>query len=299
MANEITTYGAVGAREDLADVIANISPTDAWFTSNSGSATATQRYHEWQTDVLKTPAANAVAEGADATNDSFTASARTGNYCQIIRATFTVTDTVEATTYAGRKSEIGYETEKKLKELAMDTEYALLINAASASASAGSARTLKGVLGWLTTNTAASAASATPSASEAKLNDILQAMWAVGGKPSALLVGGALKRVVSSFTGNNTKFNTMTSQGEVNAAVEVYRSDFGAVTVNLSTIISAAAPTKIIAFGDMGLWRKAWLRKPKVEKLARTGSATKYMIEEELTLEALNEKGTGLVHLAA
>jgi hypothetical protein len=123
-------------------------------------------------------------------------------------------------------------------------------------------------------------------------------MWAVGGKPSALLVGGALKRIISAFTGNNTRFNTMDSAGSVQAAVEVYRSDFGIVSVNLSTILSAAAPTKVIAFGDMGLWRKAWLRKPKVEKLARTGAATKFMIEEELTLEALNEKGTGVAQFA-
>lgn len=298
MANEITTYGVTGAREDLADIISNISPTDAWFTSNTGNVDAKQRYHEWQTDVLKTPAANAVAEGATASNDSYTASTRLGNYCQIMRATFTVTDTTEATTLAGRASEIGYEKAKKLKELAMDTEYALLINSAAASASAGSARTLKGVLGHVTSNTAASAASGTASACETKLNDILQAMWAVGGKPSALLVGGALKRVISSFTGNTTKFNTMTSQGEVNAAVEIYRSDFGAVTVNLSTIISAAAPTKVICFGDMALWRKAWLRKPKMEELARTGAARQFMVEQELTLEALNEKGTGIATFA-
>lgn len=298
MANEITTYAVAGAREDLADIISNISPTDAWFTSNTGNVDASQRFHEWQTDVLKTPGANAVAEATAATNDTYTASVRLGNYCQTMRATFSVSDTTEATTLAGRKTETAYETTKKLKELAMDTEYAMLVNASSASASAGSARTLKGVFGFIATNTAASAASSTASACETKLNDILQLIWAQGGKPQNLLVGGALKRIISAFTGNTTKFNTMSSEGAVQAAVEVYRSDFGAVAVNLSTIVSAALPTYVLVFGDMGLWRKAWLRKPKTEKLARTGNFTQYMIEQELTLEALNEKGSGIARFA-
>ena len=115
-----TTYLTTGNREDLADMISNISPTETWFTSNSGSVDAKQRYHEWQTDVLDTPAANAFGEGADATAVAVTATSRLGNYTQILRKTFMISDTQEVTNAAGRKSEIAYQTEKKIRSLAND-----------------------------------------------------------------------------------------------------------------------------------------------------------------------------------
>ncbi len=46
------TYTAIGMREDLSDVIYNISPTDTPFMSSIGKTKATAVYHEWQTDSL-------------------------------------------------------------------------------------------------------------------------------------------------------------------------------------------------------------------------------------------------------
>ena len=46
------TYTAIGQREDLSDVIYNISPTDTPFMSSIGKTKATAVYHEWQTDSL-------------------------------------------------------------------------------------------------------------------------------------------------------------------------------------------------------------------------------------------------------
>ncbi len=45
-------YEAIGAREDLSDVIYNISPTDTPIMSSIGKTKATGVYHEWQTDSL-------------------------------------------------------------------------------------------------------------------------------------------------------------------------------------------------------------------------------------------------------
>ena len=286
-----TTYLTTGAREDLVDMISNISPVETWFTSNTGNVDAKQRYHEWQTDALASPAANAQSEGADFTATAVAATTRLGNYTQILRKAFQISDTTEATTMAGRKSEVAYQTQKKLKELANDIEYALIINATAASASAGSARTAQGVLGFVTTNTTSGASAA--STVETTFNAALALIWAQGGKPATVVVGSAVKRIISGFTGNNTRFNTM-EDGKVQQAVSVYASDFGVLKVLPHYILNGTAPTKGIIFGDMGLWRKAWLRKPKTEELARTGAASNYMIECELTLESLNEKGHGV-----
>jgi hypothetical protein len=46
------TYTAIGQREDLSDIIYNISPTDTPLMSSIGKTKATAVYHEWQVDSL-------------------------------------------------------------------------------------------------------------------------------------------------------------------------------------------------------------------------------------------------------
>ena len=59
------TQSAVGIREDLSDVIYNISPTDTPFMSTVGKTKATAVYHEWQKDVLAAVnLSNAAVDGA-------------------------------------------------------------------------------------------------------------------------------------------------------------------------------------------------------------------------------------------
>ena len=56
--NTRTVYGAIGIREDLSNIIYNISPTDTPFLSGCGRETADNTFFEWQTDDLTTAAAN-------------------------------------------------------------------------------------------------------------------------------------------------------------------------------------------------------------------------------------------------
>lgn len=286
------TYTMIGMREDLTDVITNISPMETWVTTNTGNVNVTARYHEWQTDALAAAAANAQIEGDDATNVAITPTVRAGNYTQIVRKVFQVTDTADVVDKAGRESEISYQTQMKLKELARDIEYALVINSATASGASGTARTLKGVLGWIATNT--SSASATGlDITEALLNDNLQLIWAAGGKPKNVLVGAYNKRKISAFT-TNTR-NSEADAKKVTAAIDIYESDFGVLALRLHHQLNTTQAGTIIILGDMSLWKKGWLRKVKTEKLARTGASTKIMIEGELTLESRQEKGSGKI----
>ena len=79
------TYDSVGNREDLSDVITNISPTETPFISMvAGKGKADGVYHEWQTDALAAVnTANAVVEGHAAPGSTSAPTTRTGNYCQI------------------------------------------------------------------------------------------------------------------------------------------------------------------------------------------------------------------------
>ena len=48
--NAYETFDSADRREDLANVIYNISPTDTPFMSSIGTGSASSTLHEWQTD---------------------------------------------------------------------------------------------------------------------------------------------------------------------------------------------------------------------------------------------------------
>ena len=204
-----------------------------------------------------------------------------------------MSDTQEMVDKAGRDSEISYQTQKNLKELAKDIEYALLINSASASGASGTARQLKGVLGYITTNVTTGTGTGNEALTEDMLNDNLELIWAQGGVPSNILCGSFQKRAISGFT-SNTREIAAEEQKLVNS-VDIYQSDFGTISVRLHHQINTTAPGTLVVLGDMGLWVKAWLRPVKQEELARTGASRKFMIEAELTLEGRQEKGSGKI----
>jgi len=86
--NTYLRYTSIGVREDLANVIYDISPTDTPIMSSIGKAKATQTNHEWQTDALAAATtANALIEGDDAAASSLAPTTRIGNFTQIVGKT--------------------------------------------------------------------------------------------------------------------------------------------------------------------------------------------------------------------
>ena len=78
--NTVTTYQAIGNREDLSDMIYRIDPTDTPFMSGVDKEKASAVNHEWQTQALA-PASNANAqlEGDDPTANALVPTVRLGN----------------------------------------------------------------------------------------------------------------------------------------------------------------------------------------------------------------------------
>ena len=95
--NTYDTYDSIGEREDLSDVIYNISPTDTPFLSSASKSKSTAVLHEWQTDSLAAAVStNAVIEGDEATHDAMTATTRLSNSCQIMDKVVVITGVLEA-----------------------------------------------------------------------------------------------------------------------------------------------------------------------------------------------------------
>ena len=121
------TEDTKGKKEDLASFISMITRDETPFLSSIGTKKATSVYHEWQTDSLAAPVANAKAEGLDfSAADTPTSTTRLGNYSQILIKEIKISKTLDSVSKAGRNSEFAYQMKKKGTELKRDLEHALV-----------------------------------------------------------------------------------------------------------------------------------------------------------------------------
>lgn len=280
------TYDAVGNREDLSDVITNISPVDTPMFSRFGKVKARSTNHEWLTDSLANAAANARIEGADYSFTKPAARTRLGNYTQIFWTPVEVSDTQRAVDVAGIEDEFAYQMTKKLKEHARDIEYAL-VNGSGNSGASGTARELKGVLAWITTNVETGSGTGSEALTSTMFDNALQKAWEQGGMPDTCFTNGFQKRRISSFTAGNTR-NINADAKEVIVGVDVYDSDFGRIKI----VPDRFMPADQVVVLQTDLWKVAVLRPTKKVDVAKIGSSTRAVVETELTLEARNEKGS-------
>lgn len=286
------TYDAIGNREDLLDIITNISPTETPMFSAFGKTKAKATTHEWLTDSLAAATSNAQIEGDDYTFAARAVRTRLSNYTQIFFTPVEVSDTQRAVDTAGLEDEYAYQMAKALKEHVRDIEYAFASTANTGNSGAsGTARQLKGVMSWITSvNETGTASGSNESLTETMFNDALQDIWTNGGRPDTAYCNGKQKRAISAFTGGSTK-NINASEKELIAGIDVYDSDFGRIKIVADRYMNAAQ----IAIVQSDLWKTAVLRPTKHVDVAKVGSATRGVIETELTLESRNEAGSGKI----
>lgn len=302
--NTFATFGAVGNREELADVIYNIAPEETPFVSSIGKGKASSTFPEWQTDSLASAANNKVEQGNQAAVAATTPTKRVGNRTQISEKTFGVTGTQEVVDKAGRKSEVAYQKAKKMVELKRDIEFAAINNGTAVAPASGVAPQARGVAGWLMTNNSLGATGVAPNAdtnvaptdgtlrtfTEAMLKDVAQKCWEQGGDPSMLFVPGALRATVSGFTGAATKFDK-TEDKTLYATVEVYVGDFG----RYSIVNSRHQRARDVFLIDPKQFELLTLRAMKPTPLAKTGDAENYMINTEWTLKSKQDAASGAI----
>ena len=308
------SFQAVGNREDLSNLIFNISPTEVPFTAACKRTKVKATFHEWQTDSLADAAANAQVQGDDASRSTADPTVRLRNYTQILRKVPAVSETQMAIDTAGRDDELDYQVAKRSKEIRRDLEYAAVRNQASTSGAAGSAATMASVESWIATNKTsagqgtaqttpgyASGTVAAPTDSttagtvtEAMLKAIIAATWTAGGEPKTLMVGPLTKQKISgSFNGIATRYRDVPSgsQAQVISGVDLYVSDFGEHRL----VPNRFMRDRNILVLDMNYWALGELRGFSSQKLAKTGDSESRLIIGEYTLISRNEKASGKV----
>jgi hypothetical protein len=280
----LQTYQAIGNREDLLDIITDISPEETPMFTRFKKYKASAKYMEWQTDSLNSATSNSTIEGADFSFSRPGVRTRVGNYTQIFTNTYSVADSQEATDTAGVSSEVAYQASKAMKEHKRDIEYAL-INSTSSAGSSGAARTFDGVPEWISTNKTCGNSCAL---TETMYNTLLQDIWDEGGNPDVTYVNGWQKRKISGFSTENTRYISGEDKRLVNS-VSVYESDFGLQTIILDRYVT----TSILLALQEDLWGIGVFRPSKNVKVAKIADAERGAIVGEYTLVSKNEAGSG------
>jgi hypothetical protein len=308
------TFQGVGIREDLSDIIYDISPTDTPFLSMAKRGKATQTYHEWQTDALASAdGTNAVIEGNDAVVDTAVATVRLGNYTQIMDKVVSISGTYEAVNAAGRKSELSYQLTKRSRELKRDMESRLTSNYANTAGAAGAASQTASIEAWITTNTsrgtggsnggfAAGKVTAAGDASstnirtftEAMLKAVIKSAWDSGGEPKTIMTGSFNKQKASGFSGIATLYRDTAGSMKptsIMGAADIYVSDFGEHRIVPNRFNRDRSALVL----DMDYWSVDYLRSFTQSKLAKTGDSEKRQLLVEFSLCSKNEAASGVV----
>ena len=305
------TYTAIGQREDLSDVIYNISPTDTPLMSTIGKSKATAVLHEWQLDSLAAAGLNIAVEGATASDATMSPTTRVGNRCQISQKTIKISNTLQAVDKAGRKSEKAYQLAKGSAEIKRDMELTLLSNQVATNGNSSTARALGGLQAWLSTSysggtsgvagslgTTARTNGTNRTFTEAILQAVVKSVYAAGGNAKILMVTPAHKQTVSAFTGIAAQRYMAPSNAPTTiiGAADVYLSDFGTLSVVPSRFMNSVNSADDVAYVlDPDMAAIAYLRPFQTNELAVTGDNESTQLLAEFTLEVKNEAAHGII----
>ena len=309
-AHTFDSYDVKGIREDLENVIYDISPEETPFYSSLKKVKASNTYHEWQTDSLRSSAANAHIEGDDTVGEARTATTRLGNYTQIFKNSVIIPDTDEGLDKAGRAAEMAYQVLKIAKEQKLDIEKALFDNNKYEVGSATAARELAGCGAYVKSNVAniggsggANPTGAVPGNtartdgtatvfSQADFDTVMQGIWESGGNPDTVYLSAFQMNKALDFTGyNNQRSHIEATSKTVVKAVDIYVTPWGTVEFTPSRENRG----RDVWIMDSDMWAVGVLRPTKNTELAKTGDSTKRQVLTELTLISKNEAASGLV----
>jgi hypothetical protein len=307
------TFSSAGLREDLENVIYDISPTDTPFMSMGGRMDAIAVNHEWQTDALASAADNFNEEGATLTAAEPAATTRVGNICQISLKTTLVSGTLDAVSKAGRREELAYQMSKRSKELKRDMERAMVgVNQSKTAMAADSTvRKLGSLSSWVTTNASVGSGGTAAGAggngtartdgtartfTDALLKASILSAYDEGADIKYLMMAPSQKQTFSSFVGVGgasgvSNFNDVADQ-RIIGGMDVYVSDFGEMAV----VPNRFQRSRDVWLLDPEYYGVAYLRPFFQREVASTSDGEQRAIIAEYTLVCKNEKALGAVY---
>jgi hypothetical protein len=279
--------------EDVVDLITNVTYKSTPLISRIGEGLAMNTLHEWLIDEYDAAGDDAFIEASDATTTDLTAPGRPNNIVQMFRKVVVVSDTEVAIPHYGANDPFEYQVQKKLVGIARDMELAY-IQGTRASGSSGVARRSDGVIALITTNKTTVASGTTFVETELGLK--LQMVYNSGTDEEVdlILTSSYIKLIIDKFATSVTRYIDAEEFKQV-LRVDVYESSFGQHEIVMERNVPTGSANNGSIIGlDTSKFRNDYLinRRVALRPLAKTGSATKGMLEGESTIAALNEQSS-------
>lgn len=297
--NTLQTYQSNNNAEDVTDIVYNISPVDTPGFSMFKKGKAEATFTEWPIESLTAvDSANSNIEGDDATTDASTTPSRVGNYTQLQDKVAQVTTTQNAIHKYGVGNEFNKQKAKKSKELKRDMETTMFLNQARVVGAAGTAQKMRGIPSWYTTNDQRGATGAdgstTTAATDGTQRNFTEALFRqtlvtaitnANELPSVVMAGPANRANLSSqLSGNSTRFYEL-KDGQLNASISVYRSDYGP----LKFVMNRFQRERDMHFINPDYMELRYLEPLQYQDLARTGLSQRGQLWANWTISVLNE----------
>lgn len=306
MATMFKTYDQVGIKEDISELISNISPTKTPFSAGLKSESVNNTIFQWQEDSLASVnLTNAKPEGFDAVDSDMAPTVMRSQYTQILSKTVRISQTADVVATYGRAKETAYQVSKASAELKRDLEGIMIGQAQDAAAGAGgagiaaSARKMGSVFGKDIQGNAIIAAAVTvdktaaPAAlSEQDILDVNQKLYTAGSEANVIMVKPSDALLIAAFT-NSAGRNRVINDGvrTVVNAVDLYVSPYGEQKVIINRFIKADSALVY----DTANFKQVTLRPWTRELLAKTGDADRHMIVGEFSLKHVNYSASGAI----
>lgn len=244
---------AVSNREDLSNELAILAPEETPILSLCSKGKASATYSEWTVDSLAAPATTGISEGSDVTSfsDKFANRARLGNYIQLMRRDYIVSNLQQAVTSVG-PANVAQAEAKSMREIKRDIEATIASdNEMTVENGAGTPYGMRGLGKWLQSGAQATnpvpADYRTPSGSiinstisESSFNSLIGSIFARNGEMNSLtlVANVALRQLISNFTratpasaGVTYHVNQDATSKAITLSVNLYDSDFGLVKI--------------------------------------------------------------------
>ncbi|GAB5503421.1 SU10 major capsid protein [Pyruvatibacter sp.] len=284
------SYDTVGAKEDVDDIISNLSPTDTPFQSLIGGENINSKLFEWQEDSLDDVRDNAQVEGFEASDATLAPTVMRDNTTQILEKTIKVSGSTDAIDHYGRDKETAYQLRKASKELKRDFEHGLVGTAQTkVTGDSSTARKFAGVQAQIHADVTTDAGTAP--LTETLVVDAGEKLYTAGADSSILMIKPSDSKIVAAFAQAAGRERDLKNESKIVNVVDVYVSPFGECKVVMNRWLRA---TDALLF-DPAMWKKQTLRSWSRETLAKTGDSTKIMIVGEFSLKHRNYKGSGLI----
>ena len=294
--------GVGGNKEDLSDMVWDVSPADTPFISAIGKGKAKGVVHNWLTDSLTTGAGTYVVEGSEGTPAAASPRTNLMNTTGIFQKYATVRGTQEAVDKAGVKNEMAYQVPRRMKEIKTNIETACVgtDNAYVTGWNDTTAREIASLSTYCTGTAGdefAAATSANPAGTgadvptktgtdremtEAVFKSCLENLYTKSGGSENIIAFAtpAMKSKISSYTASSSRYVT-TDDKKLVASIDVYDGDFSTVKVVPDRFVQASS----VFLVDPKYIKLAELRPMFAKEIETAGDASRRQVVWEGTLE--------------